>query len=339
MTSREIVLRTIGFRGPERVAMTLPPPYPDDITRRGIGPDPDWKPSRTWEQAQGAKWEDEWGNVWARLDEFSKGEVVEGAIKDWKDLDDYAMPRFDKASRYRAASDLFKAQPDKYHLGHLPGFPFAIMRYLRRMDIFLGDLLLHPREVRRLADKVTGLLIRCLDRWAKVGADGVMFAEDWGTQDRLLVSPPMWREIFKPDFRRIVEAAHARNIAVWMHSCGYIYDIIPDLIEVGMSVLQLDQPGLFGISRLAKEFGGHVTFWSPVDIQRVLPSGNRRRIARNAKNMVERLGGFKGGFIAGYYRGNEAIGVKPEWQDWACQAFVRYGTRRDGRPTRRGRRR
>ena len=47
--------------------------------------------------------------------------------------------------------------------------------------------------------------------------------------------------------------------------------------------------------------------------------------------MVEKLGAFRGGFIAGYYGGNEAIGVKPEWQDWACQAFVRYGTRRDGR--------
>ena len=331
MTSREIVERTITFRRPERLAMTLPDPYPRDTFGHGIAPDPDWQPSRTWRPRRGAKWEDEWGNVWARLDKFSKGEVVQGAIEHWSDLRRYRMPRLGKASRYRQAAKGFAAHPDKYRLGSLPGFPFAIMRYLRRMDVFLADLLLHPREVRRLADKVTGLLIRCVDRWAKAGADGVVFCEDWGTQDRLLVSPAMWREIFKPDFQKIVEAARDRGLAVWMHSCGYIYDIIPDLIDVGISVLQLDQPGLFGISRLAREFGGHVTFWCPVDIQRVLPSGNRRRIVRNAKNMVEKLGGFKGGFIAGYYGGNDAIGVKPQWQDWACQAFVRYGTLRRGR--------
>ena len=327
MTSREIVLRTIEFRGPERIAMSLPAPYPNDLGGSGTTPDPDWKPSRTWKPRRGAKWEDEWGNVWATLSKHSKGEVIQGAIRDWKDLGTYRLPRFDRASRYRQAARGFKARPDKYHLGWLPGFPFAIMRYLRRMDIFLADLLLHPREVRRLADRVTALLVRCVNRWADAGADGVMFCEDWGTQDRLLVSPALWRDVFKPDYQKIVGAARARDVAVWMHSCGYIYEIVPDLIEVGIAVLQLDQPGLFGVSRLAKEFGGRIAFWSPVDIQKVLPSGNRRRIARNAKNMIERLGGFRGGFVAGYYGANEAIGVKPEWQDWACRAFVRYGAR------------
>jgi hypothetical protein len=156
-----------------------------------------------------------------------------------------------------------------------------------------------------------------------VGADAVMFAEDWGTQDRLLVSPRMWRELFRPDFAVLCEAAHRNGLTVWMHSCGYIYDIINDLIECGISVLQLDQPGLFGVDRLAAEFGGRVTFWSPVDIQQVLPTGDAARIEAFARDLVVKLGAG-GGFIAGYYGGNEAIGVRPEWQDIACRAFVKY---------------
>jgi len=163
-----------------------------------------------------------------------------------------------------------------------------------------------------------------------VGADGVMFCEDWGTQERLLVSPKMWRDLFKPDFTRLCAAAKQRGLHVWMHSCGYIWDIIPDLIESRIAVLQLDQPGLFGVDRLAEDFGGRVNFWCPVDIQRVLPTGDLDRIDAFARDLVERLSPFgrdggRAGFIAGYYGSNDAIGVRPEWQDHACRAFVKYG--------------
>jgi len=234
------------------------------------------------------------------------------------------MPRFDDPKRYEKAAAGFAKTPDRYHLGGLPGFPFSIMRYLRRMDIFLADLLLYPKEVDRLAERVVALLCRCMDNWAAAGADAVMFAEDWGTQDRLLVSPTMWRRIFRPYF--VALCGHARDcgLSVWMHSCGYIYDIVEDLIECGIAVLQLDQPGLYGVERLAAEFGGRVTFWCPVDIQRVLPSGDLARIDAFAHDLVEKLGARGGGFIAGYYGSLEGIGVRPEWQDAACRAFVKY---------------
>ena len=195
------------------------------------------------------------------------------------------------------------------------------------MDVFLEDLAAHPEEVRRLADRVVPLLERCIENWAAVGADGVMFAEDWGTQERLLVSPKMWRDVFKPDYARLCEAASRAGLSVWMHSCGYIWDIIPDLIECGVSVLQLDQPGLFRVDRLAEAFGGKVTFWCPVDIQQVLPTGDEAAIEAFAREMVEKLGAFGGGFIAGFYGDMKSIGVRPEWQDIACRAFVKYGGR------------
>jgi hypothetical protein len=324
MTSREIVQRTIRFERPERIAMSLPAPHPHDFAWGSLSPDPNWTPSRTFSPEKGAKWEDEWGNVWARLDDFSKGLVVEGALKDWSGLDAYEFPTWDDPARYEAARDTFSKEPDKFRMGNLVHFPFDVMRYLRRMDVFLEDLAAHPQEVRQLADMVVPFLSRCIENWARVGADGVMFGEDWGTQERLLVSPRMWREVFKPDYAKLCEVAKRNGLSVWMHSCGYIWDIIPDLIECGVSVLQLDQPGLFGVDRLAEAFGGKVTFWCPVDIQRVLPTGDEAAIEAFAKDLVERLGAG-GGFIAGYYGDNDSIGVRPEWQDTACRAFVKYG--------------
>jgi uroporphyrinogen decarboxylase len=323
VTPREIVQRTITFRHPERIALALPEPYPDDTIWRGVTADPSWRPSRTFRREEGRKWEDEWGNVWAATTDFYQGEVIEGALQDWSQLDSYRMPTFDDPARYRQAAAAFAKTPERYHIGGLPGFPFSIMRYLRRMDIFLADLLLNPKEVDRLAEQVIGLLCRCVVNWAGAGADAIMFAEDWGTQDRLLVSPAMWRRIFKPYFLTLCGHARARGLSVWMHSCGYIYDIIADLIECGVAVLQFDQPGLYGVDRLAAEFGGRVTFYCPVDIQRILPTGDIPRIEAFARELVEKLGARGGGFIAGYYGSMEGIGVRPEWQDAACRAFVK----------------
>jgi len=67
-----------------------------------------------------------------------------------------------------------------------------------------------------------------------------LFCEDWGTQDRLLVSPTMWAHAVQAFYKALVDRAHSQNLRVIMHSCGYIYDIIEDLIEVGIDCLQLD---------------------------------------------------------------------------------------------------
>lgn len=324
MTSRERVLRCLNFDNPDRIPMSLPDPFPNDFCGGGLSPDPDWKPYRTWEVEGGAQWEDEWHNVWRRFDTTRGGEVVEGALQDWSDLDSYVFPRFDLPSRYDDAGKVFAANRDRYALGHLPGFPFAIMRYLRRIEVFLADLLLEPDNVQRLQRRVIDMLKSCLDQWARVGADGIIFAEDWGTQERLLVSPDLWQRFFRPGFEELVGHARSRNLHVWMHSCGYIRDIIPSLRDVGISVLQLDQPTLSGIDWLRETVGGRVVIWSPVDIQKILPTGDRDLIRAAAKEMIDKLG-QGGGFIGGHYGDLKGIAVQPEWQQWASEAFVEFG--------------
>ncbi len=324
MTGRERVFRCLSFDGPDRIPMALPDPFPNDLCIQGVSPDPDWKPLRTWEVENGAQWEDEWHNVWRRLDTTRGGEVIEGALKDWSQLDSYVFPRFDLPSRYERAAQVFAENPGLYRLGGLPGFPFAIMRYLRRIDIFLADLLLEREHVERLNRRVIDLLKRCTEQWAAAGADGVVFAEDWGTQERLLVSPSLWHELFRPGFEELVGHARSLGLHVWMHSCGYIRDIIPALRDIGVSVLQLDQPTLSGIDWLRETVGGRVVIWSPVDIQKVLPTGDRELIRASAREMILKLG-QGGGFIAGHYGDLKGIAVQPEWQQWACEAFVEFG--------------
>ena len=326
MTSREIFLSTITFQGPPRCAMVLPEPYPrDTIWGRRVGKEQTNLPPQGNEYA---RWIDEWGNTWASLTSYDKGEVVQGAITDWSQLENYAAPDCSRKEEYAQAAATFAANPDKFHVGGMFGLTFNVARYLRKLEHYLCDLALEPEKIARLNALVRKQLLANIDGLAAAGADAIMFGEDWGTQDRLMISPAMWREVFRPEFEALCGRAHEHGLYVLMHSCGKMTEIIGDLIECGVNVFQFDQPRLHGIEYLAENFGGRASFWCPVDIQRTLQTRDPKLIREEAKLLVERLGGFGGGFIAGYYEGNQAIGLTPDVQDHACKAFMEFGQRR-----------
>ncbi|MGC9454365.1 MAG: uroporphyrinogen decarboxylase family protein [Phycisphaerae bacterium] len=333
-TPREIFERVLTFSDPPRVGFALPDPYPNDTVHAGRRQ----PPPRPVEPAkhETRRWVDDWGCTWASLTEFDKGEVVEPAIADWADLDNYQPPDLGRADDYADVAAAFAADPTRYRIGHLPGFTFNVARKLRRLDNYLCDLVLEPDRVRRLNELVREELLKAIDRLADAGCDAVMFPEDWGTQEGLMISPAMWREFFAPEFEALAGRARQRGMNVIMHSCGKMTDIIEDLITLGVGCLQFDQPGVHGIDLLAERYGGRVAFWCPVDIQRTLQTRDPEKIRAAAKEMVEKLGGFgrdepnrpRGGFIAGNYPTPEAIGITQDLQNIACDAFVEFGQQR-----------
>lgn len=328
MTSRELIKKVITFSGAPRIGYHLPDPWPCDVVGAGVEDDPAFQPRR-WTEGDTEFWTDEWGCTWQRLGGISKGEVAEGALADWADLNAYRPPDYSLDSRYERAREVFASADGLYHIGHIPGCAFNISRKIRRLDRFLMDCLLEPDRVRALNGIVMDQILAAVRRLAAAGADAVMFPEDWGTQDRLLMAPETFRDLFLPQIERLCGAAREAGVDVWMHSCGNLWDIIDDLVGAGIKVLQFDQPALYGIDRLQRAFGGRVTFECPVDIQsRVagLQSRDRETIRAQAKRMVETLGSRGGGFIACRYIDEVAIGLKsPEWQDAACDAFVEFG--------------
>ncbi len=324
MRSREIVRRTLEFDRPERVAASFPEPYWHDVCHVHydlVGYHPVWRDvGGGWQQ-----YVDEWGNTWARLDRTSKGESTRGALEDWGQLDDLRLPDLANPANFGCVREAC-ADPstERFRIGGLPGFPFNIARYMRRLEVFLMDLLLEPERVATLLRRIEDLLAETIVQYARAGVDAVMFPEDWGTQNALMIHPDTWRSVFKPGFRRLCAVAHDHGVKVLMHSCGKITAIIPDLIEAGIDLLQFDQPTLHRIDVLGR-FHGQITFWCPVDIQKTLQTQDEAAIAAEARALIETLGGPDGGFVAGYYQDNVSIGLDPHWQDVACRAFMQYG--------------
>jgi uroporphyrinogen-III decarboxylase len=114
-------------------------------------------------------------------------------------------------------------------------------------------------------------------------------------QDRMIISPQLFREFFKPRYARLFAKWKALNPAVKIafHSDGNIYPIIPDLIEIGLDILNPVQPKSMDPAKLKKEYGDKLTFWGTVDIQEVLPFGTAEDVANEVKLRVQTVG--KGG--------------------------------------------
>lgn len=325
MTPRDVIVANLEGGGAPRIGFVFGGGRRNDFCGCGLGPSKTWE-SKRWEEGQFEYHTDEWGNVWHRIIGMSKGgEIHKPALEDWSQLDTYTLPDMDDPSRFARAREVFGAEKESYRVASVPGFPFAICRYLRKMEVYFGDLLLERESIDRLHEMVTSLLERIIVLYADAGADGITFCEDWGIQDRLLISPALWREIFKPLFKRLCGVAHEHGLHVLMHSCGNDSEILDDLAEVGVNAFQFDQPALYGMDWLAeklRELG--VCLFSPVDIQRILPTGDRELIENEARRMVD-LFGRGAGLIAKNYGDLAGIGVESEWDQWAYETFVREG--------------
>ncbi len=324
MNGREIVRRTLAFENPERVAHSF---LPSDLIWAGPkipNPEGEWRriDERAWRRT------DEWGNVWGRVDSTSKGEIVKGALEDLDKVEDFPLPEFSNPDYYAEAKEIFTSAPDMWHIGFIHGFTFSMARKLRRMEQYLMDLLLEREKIEILHDRIDEQIKIQMKHMSEVDADCVMIAEDWGTQTQTLVSPKLWREIFKPRFADLCSYAHSVGLQMFMHSCGKLTVIVPDLIETGVDLFQFDQPRIHGIDTLAelRDQGG-VTFWCPVDIQTTLQTKDEALIRQDADEMLEKLWRGEGGFIAGFYWDETSIGLEPEWQRIACDEFLKKGRR------------
>jgi len=320
-TSREIILANVCHAGAERPGFDFDGGRRRDILWGWLSPSPRWS-ERRWREGEFEYYDDPWGNIWHRKPNMSAaGEVWKPMLDDWAKLESMVLPDFDDPARYREMAAAFRNDDqERFHMAFLPLWIFAVSRYLRKMEVYLTDLIEYPDEIETLHRKVAGLTERVIRQCARAGAQGVFFCEDWGVQDRPLISPAMFRERFASHYRRLTAVAHDLGLKVFMHSCGNNTQLLDDFADVGLDCLQFDQPAAYDMPALAvwmrrRKIGLH----APLDIQRFLPTGDRELIEREAYRMVEL---FRGGLILKNYPDLKGIGVDPEWDRWAYEAFL-----------------
>ncbi|MHB0997853.1 MAG: uroporphyrinogen decarboxylase family protein [Armatimonadota bacterium] len=312
MTSREVVLRTIKFDNPDRLPMDFPEKYGSDFAWMGMNPSPDRRPPTG---------VDEWGAVWDNIGVSQLGEVKEFPLKDWADWDKLNIPDIRAENRWAGIKGARERAGDKFLLGGGISV-YERVHFIRGLENAWADIYQAPEQLKVLLNILVDMNLVAIEKYAKEGCDGLMFCDDWGLQDRLMINPAKWRELWKPCYARIYKAAHEAGMCTFLHSCGYIVDILDDLIEIGLDVIQLDQQENMGLELLGDRFGGRITFYSPVDIQYTMASGSLDDIRAYCHKMVKLLGKSNGGFIPKWYGDPKGAGHKMESIEAMCEEFL-----------------
>lgn len=312
MTSREIVARTIRFEHPARLARDLPEPYGSDFAGTGMEPSPDDRPPTG---------RDEWGAVWENIGVCRLGEVKQFPLLDWSDFGRLPIPDIKDAKRWKRLEGAREKAGDKF----LNGGGISIyerIHFLRGLHNVWTDIYTERENLCRLIDILVDMNLYAIERYVDAGVDGYFFCDDWGLQDGLMIPVDVWRDIWKPRYARIYRAAHEAGLFTFLHSCGYIVDILDDLIDAGLDVIQMDQQQNMGLELLGRRFGGRITFFCPVDIQNTMARGNPDEIRAYCRAMVATLGRPDGGFIAGWYGDPTGAGHTQEAIAAMCDEFL-----------------
>ena len=204
---------------------------------------------------------------------------------------------------------------------------FERMHTLCGFEKVLTDLYLDRGRMEELADRIVAFdltIIRNMSRIAGDAVDALTFTDDWGTERKLFINPKLWCEFFQPRYRKIFDACHAAGWDVWMHSCGQVTEIIGPLIDIGLDVINLQQPRALGIEKVGKAFAGKICFQSLCDIQHTLPFKSAAEIREEAKLLLDCWGTDDGGFVLADYGDGEGIGVPDTTKQVMFDAFMEF---------------
>ena len=267
---------------------------------------------------------DHFGNILGRLEGKTKGECVRGALQDgWELLDAYRFPEMDAREYAGRLAQCRLKENDRYVMGFAVSI-FSVLRDARLMSNALMDTIEEPEAVEEFLRRLFEFSLPVLDVMAQNGVDGVMIADDFGTQIAPFISPRSFGELFQPAYARLAAACHERGLDLIVHSCGCVYPLVEMWVEAGVNAFQFDQPELTGSAVWAKEFGRRAAFYCPVDIQKVLATGDRVFIERTALAMCEVFRENGGNLVCKDYPSYGDIGVDPEWAKWAMDVVVSH---------------
>lgn len=261
---------------------------------------------------------DFYGNIYGRFEGKTKGECIRGVIQDWEDYE-FSFPEFDPNYGQTVLQQNYAAHEKFVVAGGIS--LFSTLRDARLLTNALMDTIEYPELVAEFLDRLAEHEASVIRSIAGCGIDGWMICDDMGMQGTTFISPKSFHDLLKPAYQKLANAVHEAGMTMIMHSCGYNYGFMEDLIDAGVDVFQFDQPDAYPAEVLAKEFAHRVTFYSPVDIQKVLPTGDRDLIENRALEMCRMFREAGGGWIAKDYPSYEDIGVEKEWAGWA-QAVI-----------------
>lgn len=186
---------------------------------------------------------------------------------------------------------------ERYILITIWGSHWEKAYFSRGIENFLRDIAGNPQFAQRLLDEIIRKNLVMLENI--VGSpdiDGILLGSDWGTQANLIMSPRTWRRMVAPGEQKEYDLLKKFGKDVFVHSCGDIRLIMPDLVQMGVDALNPVQPECMDLTVLKAKFGDRITFWGGISTQRILPYGTRAEVEREVAEVIGTMS-QNGGYI------------------------------------------
>ncbi|TVQ36731.1 MAG: hypothetical protein EA384_13765 [Spirochaetaceae bacterium] len=257
--------------------------------------------------AGGRSYTDEWGIGFCRVEystRFGTGsytEIVSHPLADEVAISSYAAPDPRRPELYQEPARVVREYGGQYWItGVTVCTIFETAWALRGLDRLLMDLSLNPDVAHAILEIPFQYHLTAARRLAELGVDMIWTGDDVGAQSSMIMSPRMWRTFLKPRMARLVAEVKAvnPNLKVAYHSDGAIWPIIPDLIEIGIDVLNPLQPASMDPAEVQRLYGDRLCFWGSIDQQHTLPFGRPQDVADEVRQRMATVG-KKGGLILG----------------------------------------
>ncbi len=223
-------------------------------------------------------------------------------VKEARQVEDFPFPDPLAEGRYDdAATDIERYRQSHFIVGDMELTMFDMMAQLVGLEKLLLDMAMGEDYIEALIEKTKKFALAAGKKLVSMGVDGIWAGDDFGSQNGMLISPPMWRRYFKPRYREVYAELKAVNpdIIIMQHSDGSVAPILGEWIDVGLEVFNPVQPNVPGHSpeELKSKFGDRLSFWGAIDQQSLLPFGTPKDIEADVKAKIEVLG-RNGGYMA-----------------------------------------
>jgi uroporphyrinogen decarboxylase len=272
---------------------------------------------------------DEWG-VWWRAGNFHHFAQVESPLREVEELarlGEYPWPDLDQAYRFEGlARRVAELHEQGLAVAAFAGSVFEQAWYLRSMEALMMDMATAPERAHCLFERAAALQQFAAAQFARAGVDIIITGDDVAGQRGLLMSLGMWRQFLKEHLAATVRAVKRANPASFFfyHSDGNIEPLIPDLIEVGIDILNPLQPECVDPAAIKRRFGDRLAFWGTVSVQRTMPFGTPEEVRAEVQARIRDVG-YDGGLILAPAH---VLGPETPWQNIVAffQAADEMGT-------------
>jgi uroporphyrinogen decarboxylase len=240
--------------------------------------------------------EDEFGVQWDRSIDTDIGSVCNTRITP-QTFREYTFPDPQDPARFVQFPIALRQQGERFIVASLGFSLFERAWTLAGMENVLVAMIDDKAFVNELLDAILEHVLSVTRTALSFDIDGMRFGDDWGHQRGLIMGPSLWREFIKPRIRKLYGLVKSRGKRVFIHSCGKIDELFPDLIECGVDVFNPFQPEVLDVERIKERYGGQMSFFGGISTQRTLPYASAAEVKEEVTRLIQRIG-KGGGYIA-----------------------------------------